>query len=191
MDYYSSRIKTPPKTPSEPGAAVNTAFNWRRDNAKSPRHHAAGENSSDATYASRRGRFGPLRSLTCRTYVHTPGRVLFFSFGMMVPGMSVLVRTKDARKRKHSTAQQQRKNDGNETEKFGNKKIPVPSRVKNSCRMGTPCTGPKEKKKKSNSRASLSASYAARPSRDHLATDSVRVKLSSLSATVSPVARLA
>ena len=33
--------------------------------------------------------------------------------------------------------------------------------------------------------------YAARPSRDDLATDSVLVKLSSLSAPVSPVARLA
>ena len=42
-----------------------------------------------------------------------------------------------------------------------------------------------------NSRASLSASYAARPSRDYLATGSVRVELSSLSATVTPVARLA
>ena len=48
-----------------------------------------------------------------------------------------------------------------------------------------------KKKKSSNSRASLSASYAARPSRDHLAADSVRVKLSSLPATVSPVAHLA
>ena len=46
-------------------------------------------------------------------------------------------------------------------------------------------------KKQKNSRASLAASYAARPSRDHLATDSVRVELSPLSATVSPVARLA
>ena len=35
----------------------------------------------------------------------------------------------------------------------------------------------------------LPASYAARPSRDQLAIDSIRVKLSSLSATVSPVAR--
>ena len=41
----------------------------------------------------------------------------------------------------------------------------------------------------SNSKASLSASYAARPSRDKVATDSVRVKLFSLSTTVSPVAR--
>ena len=49
----------------------------------------------------------------------------------------------------------------------------------------------RSKTKKSNSRASLSLSYAARPSRHHLATDSVRVKISSLSATVSPVARLA
>ena len=40
-------------------------------------------------------------------------------------------------------------------------------------------------------RAPLSVSYAARPSRNHLATDSLRVKLSSLSVTESPVARLA
>ena len=46
-------------------------------------------------------------------------------------------------------------------------------------------------KNKTYSRASLSVSYATRPSRDHLATASVRVKLSLLSATVSPVARLA
>ena len=45
---------------------------------------------------------------------------------------------------------------------------------------------PPPKKKRA---AELSASYAARPSRDHLATDSVRVKLSSLSVTVIPVAR--
>ena len=49
----------------------------------------------------------------------------------------------------------------------------------------------RSKKKQMNSRASLPASYTARPSRDHLAIDSVRVKLSALSATVSPVARLA
>ena len=44
--------------------------------------------------------------------------------------------------------------------------------------------------KQTNSRGP-SASYAAHPSRDHLVTDSVRVKLSLLSAKVSPVARLA
>ena len=57
------------------------------------------------------------------------------------------------------------------------------------CLIGTPCTG--RKRKKTNGRASLSASYVARSSRDHLATDSARVKLSLRSAIVSPVARLA
>ena len=45
--------------------------------------------------------------------------------------------------------------------------------------------------KKKRTAELLSASYAARRSRDNLATNSVRVKLSSLSAAVSPVARLA
>ena len=44
---------------------------------------------------------------------------------------------------------------------------------------------------KNDSRASLSSLYAVHPSRDHLATDSVRVTISLLSAPVSPVARLA
>ena len=41
------------------------------------------------------------------------------------------------------------------------------------------------------SRASLSVSDVARLSRDHLPTDSVRVNISFLSATLGPVARLA
>ena len=44
--------------------------------------------------------------------------------------------------------------------------------------------------KKNRTTELVSALYAARPSCDHLATDSVGVKLSSLSAPVSPVARL-
>ena len=53
--------------------------------------------------------------------------------------------------------------------------------------IGTPCAA-----KKQNRTADLrSASYVARPSRDHIATDTVRVKLSSLSTPVSPDARLA
>ena len=101
--------------------------------------------------------------------------------------MSVLVRMY-VRKRKHSTAQQHSRNNENETKKFRNKNNPRPLSSKNflpdwnillslkSCQ--------EEKREKSNRRASLSASYAARPSRNHLATDSVRVKLSSLSASV-------
>ena len=71
------------------------------------------------------------------------------------------------------------------------KTIPVSSRVIMFSLVGAHLTsGQKEKRKKSNRRASLSTSYAARPSRDHLATDAVRVKLSFLSAAVSPGARL-
>ena len=70
--------------------------------------------------------------------------------------------------------------------------IPVPSHVPGNHFLHDDWnTLHRSKRKKSNSRASLSASYAARPSRAHLTTDSVRVKFSSLSATVSPVARLA
>ena len=119
------------------------------------------------------------RSHAVRTYIPQIG-YLFSCLDMLY------VRT-----RKHSTAQQHhRKNNGNETEKFGKKKKNFPSDVIIFCLIGTPCTGQK-KKKKTNSRAPLSTSYAGRPSRDHLATDSVRMKLSSLSATMSPVARLA
>ena len=73
------------------------------------------------------------------------------------------------------------------------KKKPAPSLVVIFRLIETPCAGQTIKKPKNRTadRSSLSASYAARPSRDHLATDSVRVKLSSLSATaVSPVTRL-
>ena len=92
-------------------------------------------------------------------------------------------------KRKHSTAQQHRKNNVNETENFG-KKRKSPSL---SCNEFLPDWNTLHGSEKTphNSGASLSASYAARPFRDHLATDSVRVKLPLLSATVSPVARLA
>ena len=120
----------------------------------------------------------------CRTYVHTPGRVLV-SFIGYAPCLYPYVR----KRRKHSTAQQLRKTSVNETEKFGKKKNPQSSRVIIFCLIGTPCTG-KKKQKKLQQSFSLSL-VAARPSRDHLATDSVRVKLSLLSATVSPVARLA
>ena len=72
--------------------------------------------------------------------------------------------------------------------KSGRKKNPRPSPEIMFRLIGTPCTGQKEKM---NNKASLSPSYAARPSRDHLATDSGRAKLSSLFATVNPVARLA
>ena len=46
-------------------------------------------------------------------------------------------------------------------------------------------------KRKNRTAELLSAPYAARPSHDHLVTESVRAKCSSLSATISPVARLA
>ena len=67
------------------------------------------------------------------------------------------------------------------------KKIPVPPGIICFRLIGTPCA---DKRKKSKSKLLL-ASCAARPSRDHLTTDSVWVTLSSLSAPVSRVARLA
>ena len=92
--------------------------------------HASGEKNSDATQSSRRGRFRPLRSLTCRTYVPQAG-YLFSSFDMLY------------RKRKHSTAKQHRKNNENDTE-FSNfrkeKQSLVPSCVIMFYLIGTPYT---------------------------------------------------
>ena len=124
------------------------------------------------------GWFRPLRSLTCRTYVHTPGRVILFFFYVLAVCMK--------EKAQHGTAALQKRYKLNRI--FWKEKKSTSPHVLIFCLIGTPCTG--QKRNKSNSRA-LSASYAARSSRDHLATDSVRVKLSSLSATVRPVARLA
>ena len=74
--------------------------------------------------------------------------------------------------------QRHRKNNENQTEKFGKKKKSRPLSRNNFCLIGTPSNS--QERKKTNSRASLLASYADRPSRDHLATDSVRVRFSSL-----------
>ena len=83
--------------------------------------------------------------------------------------------------------QQHRKINESETENFVKKKNPRPLSCNNCLPAGTLCTS--QEKNKMNSRASLSASYTARPSGDYLVTDSVRVKVSSLSVTVIPVAR--
>ena len=150
--------------------------NWRLDNAKSPAAMIQEKTArTPHTLCVAGGSARYPRSHAVRTYIPQVGH-LFSSFDMLYVW-----------KRKHSTAQQHRKNNVNETEKFGKKKNPPPSHLIFFCLIGTPCTG--QKIKKSNSRASLSASYAACPSRDRLATDSVWVKLSLLSATVSLVAR--
>ena len=65
--------------------------------------------------------------------------------------------------------------------------LPIPSDGIIFRLIGIPCAG-----RETNRTAELlSASCATRPSRDHFATDSVRAKLSSLFAIVSPVTRLA
>ena len=89
---------------------------------------------------------------------------------------------------RHSSTQKQLKLNRN----LGKKnQFPVLSRSIFFCLIETHLHPVKKKKReKSNRRGSLSASYDARPSRDHLATESVRVKLSFLSAAVRPVARL-
>ena len=132
----------------------------------------------------------PPAALTHMLYVRTYprySRVLRFFF------FYICLLYEYVRKRKHSAAQQHRENNENENEKCKKLErknaIPVPLMYYVSARAGTPCTG--RNRRKVNSKDSLSASYAARPSRDHPATDSVREKLSSLSATVGPVARLA
>ena len=124
-------------------------------------------------FASRPARAVPPATLAHMSYVRT------------YPTLDVQY----VRERKHSTALQHRKNNEKDTENFGKKKKTLSPHVILFCLIGTPCTG--QRRKKSNSRACLSASYAARPSREHLATDSVQLKISSRSATVSPVARLA
>ena len=121
-----------------------------------------------------------------RTYIPQVG-YLFSSFDTWY----ALRLYSHVRKRKHSTAQQYSKNNENETEKLGGKIIPIPFRAIIFCLIGTPYTRSKRRRKKNEQKSfSLSASHAARPSRDRLAIDSVRVKLSSISATVSLVARL-
>ena len=85
--------------------------------------------------------------------------------------------------------QQHRKNIEYETQNIEKKtNSPSPHEIM-FCLIGTPCAGQKQSLVLQS--FCLSASYAARPPRDHLATDSIRVKVSLLSATVSPVDRLA
>ena len=91
--------------------------------------------------------------------------------------------------KKERTAQQDRNSIENDTEQFRNNTNPRPPSCNNFLPDWNTCH--RSIKKESNSRASLSASCAAHFSRDHLATDSVGVELSSLSATVRTVARLA
>ena len=66
-------------------------------------------------------------------------------------------------------------------------KIPVPSDVITFCLFGTPCAGQKQIEQQSFSQPRM----LPVPLSGHLATDSVRVTLSSLSAPVSPIAHLA
>ena len=74
----------------------------------------------------------------CRIYVHTPGRVLvFFRYALRVC-------TKE--KAQSRTAQQNRKNDENETEFRKEKKIPAPSLVIFFCLIETPRNGLKKQK---------------------------------------------
>ena len=87
-------------------------------------------------------------------------------------------------KAQHGTAQQHRKTIENETKQVGKKKN-LRLLLRNKLLPEWNILH-RPKKKKKNSKAFLSASYTARLSRDHLTTDLVRVKLSSLSATVIP-----
>ena len=110
------------------------------------------------------------RAVAARTYIPQVGYLIVFWYAACT--------RKESTARHSGTAAKQCKM---KPKISGRKTNPRPSPKLIFCLIGTPCTG--QKRKTMNSRASLSASYAAHPSRNHLATDSVRVKLSSLSAT--------
>ena len=105
--------------------------------------------------------------------------------------MSVLVRVLVSTKEQaqHSAAAHH-KNNENETEISERKKYPFPLSCSNFLPDWNTIHPVNRIKIKIIEHKRLSLSLVRRPPRDHLATDSVRVKLSFLSATVSPVARL-
>ena len=117
-----------------------------------------------------------------RTYIPQVG--YWFYFDMLL--VCTRMHERESTARHSSTARTTKK----KPIVFGRKIIPVPSRVIFFCLIRTPRKKIRNAKKQTEELFSQ-PSYVARPSRDHLATDSVRVKLSSISATVGPAARFA
>ena len=106
-------------------------LNWRLDNAKSPAAMLQ-EKTARTPLRIAGGSARYARSHAVRTYIPH----VRYPFLLLI----CLLYT---RKRKHSTEQQHRKNNENETEIFGKKeKYPSPY-VTIFCLIGTPCTGQK------------------------------------------------
>ena len=155
--------------------------NWWLGNAKSP----TAMNSSDATYASLRERFRPLRSLTCRTYVHTLGRVLSPPYFDVLYVYLVCDEIKSTARRSSSTT----KTIKMKPEISGRKTTPRPLSCNDFLSSWNTLNQSKKRKNEQQSYTTPSVSFAAGPSQDHLATDPVRAIFSSLSATGNPVER--